>query len=148
MCAAAPEVAPFMADEAVLSVPNLGKLDYTQKHYMAFASKIQEKAREVSTLGMYVNACVAQKRVWLYSTFLFHFFSDGYRRWSAHDVELALWSFHFAKKLQPELLDDEGSGSEPTEPRGKKRTNHDENSTDSEGEEQDSSSQATKKRKQ
>ena len=52
MCAAAPEVAPFMADGAVLSVPDLGKLDYTQKHYLAYASKIQEKAKELSTLGI------------------------------------------------------------------------------------------------
>ena len=51
MCAAAPEVAPFMADESVLSVPNLGKLDYTQKHYLAYAGKIQEKAEELSKLG-------------------------------------------------------------------------------------------------
>ena len=52
MCAAAPEEAPFMADEAVLSVPDLGKLDYTQKHYMAYASKVQEKAKQLSTLGI------------------------------------------------------------------------------------------------
>lgn len=52
MCAAAPEVAPFMADEAVLSVPDLGKLDYTQKHYMEYASKIQEKAKQLSILGI------------------------------------------------------------------------------------------------
>ena len=51
MCAAAPEVAPFMADEAVLSVPDLGKLDYTQKHYLAYASKIQDKAKQLTTLG-------------------------------------------------------------------------------------------------
>ena len=52
MCAAAPEEAPFMADEAVLSVPDLGKLDYTQKYYMAYASKVQEKAKQLSTLGI------------------------------------------------------------------------------------------------
>ena len=51
MCAAAPEVAPFMADEAVLSIPDLGKLDYTQKHYLAYASKIQDKAKQLTTLG-------------------------------------------------------------------------------------------------
>ena len=51
MCAAAPEVAAFMADEAVLSVPDLGKLDYTQKHYLAYASKIQDKAKQLTTLG-------------------------------------------------------------------------------------------------
>ena len=40
-----------MADESVLSVPGLGKLDYTQKHYMAYAAKVQEKAKELSELG-------------------------------------------------------------------------------------------------
>jgi hypothetical protein len=54
MCAGAPEVAPFMADEAVLSVPDLGKLDYTQKHYIAYASKIQDKAKELATLGIVI----------------------------------------------------------------------------------------------
>ncbi|MCG8622749.1 MAG: hypothetical protein MJE68_12235 [Proteobacteria bacterium] len=44
-------MAPFMADEAVLSVPDLGKLDYTQKHYLAYASKIQDKAKQLTTLG-------------------------------------------------------------------------------------------------
>jgi hypothetical protein len=70
-------------------------------------------------------------------------------------VELALWSFHFAKKFQPELLNDESSSScsEPIEHRpGKKRAigdKDDENSTDSDSEgDQGSSSQATKKRKQ
>ena len=53
MCAAAPEVAPFMADESVLAVPGLGKLDYTQKHYLAYAEKIQEKSKELSKLGLY-----------------------------------------------------------------------------------------------
>ena len=83
------------------------------------------------------------------------FFSDGYRRWSAHDVELALWSFHFAKKLQPELLDNESDSSscgEPMEQRGKKRVHNDkedDNSSDSDSEGgQGSSSQVTKKRKQ
>ena len=69
-------------------------------------------------------------------------------------MELALWSFHFAKKLQPELLDNESdsSSSEPTEHRGKKRVHNDkedDNSSDSDSEgDQGSSSQATKKRKQ
>ena len=49
---------------------------------------------------------------------VWHFVSDTYRKWSAHDVELALWSFHFAKKLHPDLL--KTTNSEPNdEPRGK-----------------------------
>ena len=63
-------------------------------------------------------------------------------------MELALWSFHFAKKLDPGLLDE--SHGEPIETRGKKRANKerdDKNSTNSDGD-QDSPSQTTKKRKQ
>ena len=63
LCAAAPEIAPFMADESVLSVPGLGKLDYTQKHYMTYAAKVQEKAKELSQIGnreisIHYNACL------------------------------------------------------------------------------------------
>ena len=61
---------------------------------------------------------------------LTYFVSDGYRKWSAHDVELALWSFHFAKMLQPELLESvetesSSCSSEPTdhEPKRRKRAN-------------------------
>ena len=73
------------------------------------------------------------------------FISDKYRKWSAHDVELALWSFHFAKKLQPDLL--ETTNSEPNdEPRGKKRTSED-TGNDVAGEEEDNSLRSTKRRK-
>ena len=40
-----------MADEAMLSVPGLGKLDYTLKHYMAYASKLQDKVKQLNALG-------------------------------------------------------------------------------------------------
>ena len=50
LCAAAPHIAPFMADEAVLAVPNLGKLDYTLKHYLKYAQKMKEKAHQLSAL--------------------------------------------------------------------------------------------------
>ena len=68
-------------------------------------------------------------------------------------MELALWSFHFAKKLQPELLDDDSNSCEPKEPRGKKRANNDKGDAystdrDSDRDQQNGSSQATKKRKQ
>lgn len=39
-----------MADEAVLAVPNLGKLDYTLKHYLKYAQKMKEKANQLSAL--------------------------------------------------------------------------------------------------
>ena len=71
---------------------------------------------------------------------------DTYRKWSAHDVELALWSFYFAKKLQPDLL--KMTNSEPNdEPRGKKRTTEDDTGNDIEGEKEDSSLRSRKRRK-
>ena len=39
-------------------------------------------------------------------------------RWTAHRVELALWSHHFAKRLKPELLE----GDRETISTGRKRT--------------------------
>ena len=39
-------------------------------------------------------------------------------RWTAHRVELALWSHHLAKKLKPELLE----GGRETLSTGRKRT--------------------------
>lgn len=51
LCAAAPEVAPFMADEAVLEVPGLGKLEYNLKHYMKYARRVEEKKRTLNALG-------------------------------------------------------------------------------------------------
>lgn len=51
LCAGSSSLAPFMADEAVLSVPGLGKMDYTLKHYMAYASKLQDKVKELNASG-------------------------------------------------------------------------------------------------
>lgn len=73
------------------------------------------------------------------------FVSDKYRKWSAHDVELALWSFHFAKKLQPDLL--KTTNGEPNdESRGKKRTSEN-TGNDSEGEEEKNNSLRSGKRR-
>jgi hypothetical protein len=41
-----------MADEAVLSVPGLGKMEYNLKHYMAYANKLREKVKLLNKSGM------------------------------------------------------------------------------------------------
>ena len=51
LCAAAPDQAPFMADESVLAVPELGKLEYNLKHYLAYAKKIEKKVHQLNKLG-------------------------------------------------------------------------------------------------
>ena len=50
LCAAAPDNAPFMADEAVMAVPGLGKLDYTLKHYLSYTEAVGAKAKELNTI--------------------------------------------------------------------------------------------------
>lgn len=40
-----------MADESVLAVPELGKLEYNLKHYLAYAKKVQTKACQLNKLG-------------------------------------------------------------------------------------------------
>lgn len=46
-----PQSVPFMADEAVLSVPGLGKITYTLKHYMAYATKMLERVKQLNKSG-------------------------------------------------------------------------------------------------
>lgn len=63
-----------MADESAQSVQDLGRLDYSLKQYLIYADVLQDRAKELGP------------------------------SWTAHQVELSLWSYHFAVKLKPELL--------------------------------------------
>ena len=40
-----------MADESVQGVPGLGKLDYTLRHYMAYAAEVQRKTEQLNKSG-------------------------------------------------------------------------------------------------
>lgn len=51
LCVAAPDEAPFMADESVLAVPGLGRLDYSLKHYLAYAKRVKGKAKQLNSIG-------------------------------------------------------------------------------------------------
>ncbi|KAG0283109.1 hypothetical protein BGZ96_012530 [Linnemannia gamsii] len=66
LCAGAPDKVPFMADESVDSVPELGKIAYTLAYYLKFATRVIDKATRLKTAGSAVN--------------------------SPHLVELALWA--------------------------------------------------------
>jgi len=79
LAAGAPDVAPFMADELLLSMPDSEGIDYTMKEYM----KLVEKT----------NECVARLNA-----------QGG--NWNPHKVELAVWAYYIARDLKPELLDD------------------------------------------
>ncbi|KAL1378289.1 hypothetical protein pipiens_015677 [Culex pipiens pipiens] len=83
LAAAAPETAPFMADECLMAIPEIEGIDYTTREYMNFVQHIQATT---DRLNEEVHGPVAKK-------------------WSPHNVELALWTHYVARELQPDLLD-------------------------------------------
>ena len=48
LAAAAPEIAPFMADECLLAIPEIEGIDYTTKAYLNFVSLMQNTADRLS----------------------------------------------------------------------------------------------------
>jgi len=79
LAAGAPEVAPFMADECLLSMPEVEGIDYTMKEYMKLVEKTKECVERLNAQG---------------------------GSWNPHKVELAIWAYFIARDLKPELLDD------------------------------------------
>ncbi|CAM8939072.1 unnamed protein product [Rhodiola kirilowii] len=90
LAAHAPQVAPFMSDEAMVAALGSAK-DYTLKQYVKFSSKMQEKAKELSSNDL---------------TF------------TPSDVERALWSAAIGKKLNSSAPDD---GANTTSTKSSKR---------------------------
>ncbi|XP_017015990.2 uncharacterized protein Amun [Drosophila takahashii] len=91
LAAAAPHLAPFMADECLMAIPEIEGIDYTTKEYLNFVNHIQATVERL-------NAEVGGETP----------------HWSPHRVELALWSHYVANDLSPEMLDDmppPGSGA-------------------------------------
>lgn len=48
LAAAAPEMAPFMADECLMAIPEIEGIDYTTKEYLNFVSHIQNTAQRLN----------------------------------------------------------------------------------------------------
>ncbi|XP_069691100.1 uncharacterized protein Amun isoform X2 [Periplaneta americana] len=80
LAAAAPDQAPFMADECLMAIPEIEGIDYTTKEYLNFVQHIQAT---VQRLNKETN--------------------NG--TWNPHQVELALWTHYVASEMKPELLD-------------------------------------------
>merc|ERR1719273_1872090 len=95
LAAGAPHIAPFMADECLLAMPDVDSLDYTMKEYMRFVD--------------YVKACVERLNS-----------REGASNWTPHKVELAVWTHYILRDLKPEVLDDmpaaEASKASPIKP--------------------------------
>lgn len=109
LAAAAPESAPFMADECLMAIPEIEGIDYTTREYMNFVQHIQATT---DRLNEEVHGPVSSSN------------ADGsndedsgdvpkiQKKWSPHNVELALWTHYVARELQPELLDDMPAATE------------------------------------
>ena len=51
LAAMAPELAPFMADEMLLSMPDVEGIDYTMKEYMRMVEKTKECVDRLNAQG-------------------------------------------------------------------------------------------------
>ncbi|XP_008468919.1 uncharacterized protein LOC103506312 [Diaphorina citri] len=83
LAAATPEVAPFMADECLMAIPEIEGIDYTTKEYLKFVNFINNTVERLNKES-----------------------KNGTGTWNAHQVELALWTHYVAAELKPELLED------------------------------------------
>merc|ERR1711936_615231 len=79
LAAMAPELAPFMADECLLSMPEVEGIDYTMKEYIKLVEKTKECVERLNAQG-----------------------GD----WTPHKVELTVWSFFVLRENKPHVLDD------------------------------------------
>jgi len=77
LAAGAPHLAPFMADECLLAMPDHDSLDYTMKEYMRFVEYAQNCAERLKKQG---------------------------GEWSPHKVELAIWTHFVLNEYKAELL--------------------------------------------
>lgn len=97
LAAAAPEMAPFMADECLMAIPEIEGIDYTTKEYLNFVAHINATAERLNSEN-----------------------NNG-KCWSPHRVELALWTHYVASELQPELLDSIPNGTSPPHSNGSEK---------------------------
>ncbi|KAL5707189.1 hypothetical protein ACHQM5_025270 [Ranunculus cassubicifolius] len=63
LAAFAPEIAPFMSDEAMVAALGNSK-DYTLKQYLVFAKKLQEKSKELSKEGETFTPSDVEMALW------------------------------------------------------------------------------------
>ena len=94
----APELAPFMADELLLSMPEVEGLDYTMKEYMKLVEKTKECVDRLNAQG---KKPIINRQEKENPTLLF---PGG--EWTPHKVEMAVWTYYVLREFKPEVLDD------------------------------------------
>lgn len=93
LAAFAPEITPFMSDEAMEAALGNSK-DYSLKQYLKFADKLQSKAKELSSEGV---------------------------SFTPSDVERALWSYAVGKSSAPQLNQDSKTNPSRSSTKRKRR---------------------------
>jgi len=78
LSAMAPELAPFMADELLLSMPEVEGIDYTMKEYMKLVDQTKQCVERLNAQG---------------------------GEWTPHKVEMAVWTYYILRDLKPEALE-------------------------------------------
>lgn len=109
LAAAAPETAPFMADECLMAIPEIEGIDYTTREYMNFVQHIQATTDRLNE-EVHGPVSSSKKRDRSDDDSSSGSNSNGntskiVKKWSPHNVELALWTHYVARELQPDLLD-------------------------------------------
>ncbi|EDS30757.1 conserved hypothetical protein [Culex quinquefasciatus] len=109
LAAAAPETAPFMADECLMAIPEIEGIDYTTREYMNFVQHIQATTDRLNE-EVHGPVSSSKKGDDDDSSSSSSSGSNGdtpkvAKKWSPHNVELALWTHYVARELQPDLLD-------------------------------------------
>jgi len=79
LAAGCPELAPFMADECLLSMEGTEGIDYTMKEYMKLVKKTQQCVERLNEQG---------------------------GTWTPHKVEMAVWTHYVARDLKPEIFEE------------------------------------------
>lgn len=94
LSAASPQEVPFMADECLLAIPEIGAIDYTTNQYLQFVQHIQEAVKRLNAARIVED--------------------DTIEEWNAHSVELSLWTHYIISKSYPSLLEDMPDGNKPS----------------------------------
>lgn len=83
LSAACPQSVPFMADECLLAIPEIGAIDYTTNQYLQYVEHIQGTVKRLNAAR-----------------------NDSEIEWNAHNVELSLWAHYVISISYPSLLED------------------------------------------
>ena len=54
LSAGAPDLVPFMADEAMMAIPDLGEINYNLPFYMKFMEKINKVVQQLKKKGEWI----------------------------------------------------------------------------------------------